>query len=67
MKKLNKKQYKIIGVFVIVVALVATGVTGTLGYQSFITNTKAQGVSEFKALSCEKYNNDKVSWLECDL
>lgn len=67
MKKPTKKQLKIIGVVVLIVALIATGVAGTLGYQTFISNTKAQGVSEFKSTSCDSYSDGKLVWLECDL
>ena len=63
MKKLNKKQAKqygkVAGVVVTVVALVVIGVAGTLSYQNFINNVKAEGVAEFKINSCKPYANDK--------
>ena len=71
MVKVNKKQAKkygkIVGVAVAVVALVVLGVAGTLSYQNFINNVKAEGVAEFKINSCDRYANDKgQKWLECD-
>ncbi len=66
-KKPSKKTMKIVGVVVTVVALVVVGVVGTLQYQKFISDTKAQGVSEFKANDCDKYAKDGMTWLECDL
>lgn len=71
MVKVNKKQAKkygkAAGVVVTVVALVVIGVAGTLSYQNFINNVKAEGVAEFKINSCDPYANDKgQKWLECD-
>ena len=69
MVKVNKKQAekygKIIGVVAIVVALVVTGVAGTLSYQSFINGVKAEGKAEYQ-LTCEKFKDGGTVWLECD-
>lgn len=64
----TKKQWKNIGIVVAIVALVVAGVAGTLGYQKFISDTKAQGVLEYKSDECTKYMNEDKSavWLECE-
>lgn len=66
-KKPSKKQMTVVGIVVLVVVLIASGVAGTLTYQKFISDTKAQGVTEFKANDCDKYAKDGMTWLECDL
>lgn len=65
-KKPSKKQMKIVGTVVLVVALVTAGVAGTLGYQKFIADTKAQGVAEYQINDCNKFTDKNVIWLECD-
>ena len=62
----TKKQWKNIGIVVAIVALVVAGVAGTLGYQKFISDTKAQGVAEYKENDCKKFTDKNVTWLECD-
>ena len=63
----KKTNWSVIGKTVLVVGLVALGVAGTLSYQNFINNVKAEGVAEFKINSCDRYANDKgQKWLECD-
>ena len=67
-KLLNKRKLpiKTIGLAVTAVMLVVAGVMGTLQYQAFISSIKAEGVAEYKLNSCDKYNDKKVEWLECD-
>lgn len=50
------------------IALVVAGVAGTLGYQKYIDNIKAEGVAQYKIDNCQKYTNEDKSatWLECD-
>lgn len=66
-KKPSKKQLKIVGVVVGIVALIALGVAGTLSYQNFISNVKAQGVSEYQAQACDIYAKDGAKWYGCDI
>lgn len=60
--------WKTIGAIVAGIVLVIAGISGTLGYQSFINNVKAEGVADYKLNSCDKYMNEDKSatWLECD-
>jgi len=62
----TKKQWKNIGTAVVIVALVVAGVAGTLGFQKFIADTKAQGVAEYQVNECNKFTDKNVTWLECD-
>lgn len=68
----TKRDWKKIGVVTLYVALpvvmVTLGVVGTLKYQSFIDNVKADGVAQYKLTHCDKYTDKKqtTSWLECD-
>ena len=66
-KKPSNKQLKVVGVVVGIAALIALGVAGTLSYQNFISNVKAQGVQEFKTTGCDEYAKDGQKWLECDV
>lgn len=66
--KPKKKLYlKELGVVLLTVMLVATGVMGTLRYQKFIEDTKAQGVSEFKEQKCNPFKDEEQKWLECEV
>ena len=55
-------------ILAIPVILVVAGIFGTLQYQKFIDGVKADGVTEFKDLHCEQYEDEKkkVSWYECE-
>lgn len=56
--------------FVIVpVLLVVLGVASTLGYQNYVNDLKAEGVSQYKLDKCEKFTDKKQTstWLECDV
>lgn len=55
--------------FLAAVALLVSGIVGTLKYQEFINNTKAQGVVEYKLDKCNKFTSKDKSqeWLECDV
>jgi len=63
--KLNNKV-KVTLIVLGIVGLFVSGVTATLGVQRYNDNLKAQGVSAFKANSCDEYAKDGMSWLECD-
>lgn len=54
---------------VVAVLLVTLGVAGTLRYQAFINDVKAEGVAEFTLNKCDKYSDKDGNqhWLECDL
>lgn len=60
---------KEIGIFVAAVALLVSGIVGTLKYQAFIDSVKAEGVSEYRATQCDQFVNEDKSqkWLECDV
>lgn len=62
---------KEIGLFLLAIALLVSGIVATLKYQEFISNTKEQGAAEYRLNDCEKFetiNKEKVkvNWLECD-
>lgn len=63
----TKKAWAVALYVVLPSVLVALGVAGTLGYQSYVNNLKAEGAAEYK-LTCDKFTDkDKgVTWLECD-
>lgn len=67
-KKDWNKIGKVAGIVATVVVLIASGIAGTLGYQSYVAGIKAQGVEEYKTHECQKYSNEDKSmyWLECD-
>lgn len=60
--------WKNLGIIVAGLVLFATGIAGTLGYQSFIDSVKAQGVADYQSNRCDRYENEDKSaiWLECD-
>lgn len=63
----TKKAWAVAPYIVVPVVLVTLGVAGTLGYQNYVSNLKAEGVAEYK-LTCDKFTDKdkKVTWLECD-
>ena len=67
--KLKSIKWGAITKITIVVGLVLLGVAGTLQYQKFIADTKAQGVAEYIARECDKYTDEdkKTTWLECEV
>lgn len=68
-KKNWKKIGKVTLYIALPIALMTLGVVGTLKYQEFINNTKAEGVAEYKINKCEKFTDEdkKTTWLECDI
>lgn len=64
MDKKNKAK-KILTVLAMIL-LVVLGIAGTLSYQRFEQNLKAEGVREYKSSSCKVYTDKDVKWLECD-
>lgn len=69
--KVNKVVAKRVTVALVAVALVVLGASSVLLVQDKISNFKAQGVAEYKALHCTEYvkvyeDKSKQTWLECD-
>lgn len=69
MNKIKCFNWKLVWRIAMVVAFVLIGVAATLQYQKFIGDIKAQGVTEFKDLHCDKYSNEEKTqfWLECEI
>lgn len=67
--KLKSIKWGAITKITLVVGLVLLGVAGTLQYQKFIDDTKAQGVAEYVANECDEYSDkdNKTTWLECEV
>jgi len=63
----KKIKWGVLGKAVAVLGLVALGVLGTLQYQNTINMIKAQGVEEYKTNDCNKFTDNNVEWLECDV
>lgn len=59
---------KEIALFLLAVALLVSGIVGTLKYQEFINGVKAQGVSEYKANKCSvhSFEDKSATWFECE-
>lgn len=57
-----------IGIFLLAVAILFSGIVGTLKYQEFTDHIKAQGVSEYKENKCSvhTFEDESATWLECE-